>query len=185
MTSSPSDKRNGSEPGHFLSGFLVTAKAVLFSPQSFYDAVRHEQGFRSPFIFLLGCVIVHTLFVALTLGNPAVILFSLFNGLIMPFATAALLFVVLTRIFNTPATYERTYRVVAYSAATALVSWIPLAGFVIELYRVFIIAIGLRSIFSVKTSRALLAIAIVVLFYIIAFSMLGQLIGSQPQQPQA
>jgi len=184
MTFSPDNDRNESKPGRFLTSFFHAAKAVLFSPQAFFDAVKAERGFRSPFVFLLSCIVVHTLFVALTLGKPAVVLFSLFNGLVMPFATAALLFVVLTRLFNSPGTYEQTYRVVAYSAATALVSWIPLAGFVIELYRVYIIAVGLRSVFSVKMSRALAAIGVVVVTYIVVFSLLGHFIGPQPEPPQ-
>jgi len=99
----------------------------------------------------------------------------------MPFATAALLFLVLTRLFNTSGTYEQTYRVVAYSAATALVSWIPLAGFVVELYRIVIIAIGLRCVFSVKMSQAVVAIAIVIFVYIAVFSLLGHFIGPTNQ----
>ena len=181
MTDRRPDQPAGSEPGAFLASFFGTAKTVLFSPQAFYAAAKNVYGFRQPFLFLLGCVTIHTVFVALTLRNAAVILFSLFNGLVMPFATAGLLFLVLTRLFNTSGTYEQTYRVVAYSAATALVSWIPLAGFVVELYRIIIIAIGLRCLFSVKTSQAVVAIAIVIFVYIAVFSLLGHFIGPTNQ----
>jgi len=166
------------KPRDFLSGFFRTAKTVLFSPRHFYDSAKGDKGLQSPFIFLACCVLVHTFFVAVSLQNTTAVTISLFNGLVMPFATAGLLFLVLTRLFKTSGTYEQSFMVVAYSAATALVSWIPLAGFLVEFYRVYVIATGLSCIFSVRMSRAVLAIIIVIITYIVAFSILGQVTGS-------
>ena len=166
-----------------MAGYFRTAKDVLFAPRDFYVSVKNSnRGFRFPLIFLVFCVIIHTFFVALTLRNATVITLSLFNALVMPFATAALLLLVLTRVFKASGTYEQSFMVVAYSAATALVSWIPLAGFVVECYRIYIMAIGLRYVFSVKMSHAVLAIAMVIVTYVIAFSLLGHFIGPRMGQ---
>jgi len=178
MTTLQQNTTNGFEPRDFLVGFFRTAKAVLFSPRQFYNTAKGDKGLQPPFIFLACCVLVHTLFVALSLQNTTAVTMSLFNGLVMPFATAGLLFLVLTGLFKTPGTYEQTFIIVAYSAATALVSWIPLAGFLVEFYRVYVIATGLSCVFSIRMSRAVLAIIIVIITYIVAFSILGQVTGS-------
>ncbi len=180
MTTLQHNTTNGFEPRDFLAGFFRTAKTVLFSPRHFYNSAKGDKGLQSPFIFLACCVLVHTFFVAVSLQNATAVTISkiLFNGLVMPFATAGLLFLVLTRLFKTSGTYEQSFMVVAYSAATALVSWIPLAGFLVEFYRVYVIATGLSCVFSVRMSRAVLAITIVIVTYIVAFSILHQVTGS-------
>jgi hypothetical protein len=120
---------SGFEPSNFLNSFFRTVKAVLLSPAQFYDSVKGQKGLQVPFIFLSCCALVHTFVVGISLQNGTVVAVSLINGIAMPFATAGLLFLVLTRLFKTPGTYEQTFMVVAYSGATALFSWIPLAGF--------------------------------------------------------
>jgi len=97
----------------------------------------------------------------------------------MPFVTAGIVFFIITRLFKAPGTYEAAFRVNAYSATTALFSWIPFLGFFLELYRFYLIALGLSCAFSIRVTRAFLAIAITLFVYLSAFSAIAYIAGGQ------
>ena len=115
------------EPKNFLNSFFQIAKAVLLSPKAFYEGMNTEGGLRNPFIFLVCCVVIHTAIASLFVTNQPVVLFNVVYGILMPFVTAGVLFFILTRFFKAAGTFEAAFRVNAYAAATALLSWIPVA----------------------------------------------------------
>jgi hypothetical protein len=96
----------------------------------------------------------------------------------MPFITAWILYIIVTGLFKGSGTYEAAFRVIAYSAATALISWVPMGGFVLEFYRLYMIAFGLSYVFSVKFSKTLLAVGITVVIYVVVFSLLNIMTGA-------
>jgi hypothetical protein len=65
----------------------------------------------------------------------------------------------------------------AYSAAVALLSWMPLVGVILEFYRIYLIVLGLSSTFSIKVSQAFLAIAITLLVYMVLGTTIGRMTG--------
>lgn len=69
------------------------------------------------------------------------------------------------------------FRANAYSAAVALLSWMPLVGVILEFYRIYLIVLGLSSTFSIKTSRAFLAVAITLVVYMILGTTIGHMTG--------
>ena len=95
----------------------------------------------------------------------------------MPFVTAWILLFIITRLFKGSGTYEMAFRANAYSAAVALLSWVPLVGVVLEFYRIYLIVLGLSSTFSIKTSRAFLAVAITLLVYMFLGTTIGHMTG--------
>lgn len=180
MISPEQDAQNEFTPGNFFSSFFGTAKAVLFSPKLFYDRMKTEGGFRNPLLFLICCVLIHTLIVSLFVSNQKIITFNVINGIGMPFVTAGILFWIITRFFKASGTYEVAFRVNAYAAATALLSWIPLVGIILQLYRFYLIAVGLSRSFSIRISQALLAIVITIVIYIITLGpIMAKILGSQ------
>ena len=165
------------EPHAFLSSLFRTAKAILFSPKVFFEGMKREGGLRNPFIFLACCVLIHTLIVGLLLKNQSLIASNLVFGIVQPFVTAGILFFIITRLFKASGTYEMAFRANAYSAAVALLSWVPLVGVILEFYRIYLIVLGLSSTFSIKTSRAFLAVAITLLVYMILGTTIGHMTG--------
>jgi hypothetical protein len=189
------------EPKNFLNSFFQIAKAVLLSPKAFYEGMNTEGGLRNPFIFLVCCVVIHTAIASLFVTNQPVVFFNVVYGILMPFVTAGVLFFILTRFFKAAGTFEAAFRVNAYAAATALLSWIPVAfrtegsaspgtlfslialtGLFIEFYRLYLIAIGLSRTFSVTVSRAALAIVITAFIYILTLGPLVKFMFA-PEQP--
>ena len=180
MISPEQDAPADFSPGNFPSSFFHTAKGVLFSPGFFYERMKTEGGLRNPFLFLVCCVLVRTLVVSLFVRDQAIIAFNLINGILMPPVTAGILFLVITRLFKAAGSYEVAFRVNAYAAATALFSWIPLIGLFVQFYRFYLIAIGLSRTFSIRVSRAMLAVVIAVIIYILLLApVMTQILGGR------
>jgi len=180
MISPEQDSPTDFAPNNFLISFFRTAKAVLFSPGLFYERMKTDGGLRNPFLFLICCVLINALIVSLFVRNQNIIAFNVINGILMPFVTAGILFFIITRLFKAPGTYEAAFRVNAYAAATALVSWIPLIGIFLQFYRFYLIALGLSRVFSIRVSRAFLAIVITVIIYIVVLGpIMAQILGTQ------
>lgn len=166
-------------PGNFLSSLFLTAKAILFSPRLFYEEMNREGGLRNPFLFLTCCVLTHTLIVGLLLQNQSIIASNLLFGIVLPFVTAGILFFIITRLFKASGTYEMAFRVNAYSAAVALLSWIPMVGMLLEFYRIYLIVVGLSSAFSIKASRAFMAVVLTIFVYMAASTAVYHFTGGQ------
>ncbi|MBE9581890.1 MAG: YIP1 family protein [Proteobacteria bacterium] len=167
------------EPEDFLTSLFRTAKAILLSPGLFFQGMKRDGGLRNPLIFLASCVVVNTLLVALLLKSQSLIARSLVLGIVLPFVTAGVLYFIITRLFKASGTYEAAFRVNAYSAAVALLSWIPLVGVLLELYRIYLIVLGLSFAFSIKASRAFLAVILTVFVYLVASAALTHITGGQ------
>lgn len=166
-------------PSNFLRSLFGTAKTVLLSPKLFYKNMKTEGGVRNPALFLVCCVLIHTLFVSLSLNNPAVVVRNMTYGIAMPFVTAGILFLFITRFFKASGTYEAALRVNAYAAAVNLVTWIPMVGLLLEFYRLYLIAWGLSYAFSIRVSRAALAIVMTMVTYTLLGYVLFHVLGGQ------
>ena len=181
MISPEQDPQFDFSPNNFLGSFYLVAKTVLISPGVFYEKMKTNGGLRNPVIFLVCCVMIHTLIISMFVKNQAVIAFNVINGILMPFVSAGILFFIITRFFKASGTYETALRVTAYAAATALFSWVPVIGMAIQFYGFYLIALGLSRTFSIRASHAFLAIIITVIIYIVGLGpIMGHILGSQP-----
>ena len=179
MIPSKQDAPTDFAPNNFLISFFRTAKAILLSPRLFYEGMNMEGGLRNPFLFLTCCVLTHTLIIGLLLKNQSLIASNLLFGMVLPFVTAGILFFIIARLFKTSGTYEMAFRVNAYAAAVALLSWIPFVGMPLEFYRIYLIVVGLSSTFSIKASRAIMAVVLTMFVYIAASAALHHITGGQ------
>lgn len=167
---------NKTAPGG-IKRFVVVVKEVLFSPNSFFAAMKDTTTLPNPYLFLAVCSLIHTLMVVLTLKKISfmLIFLALANGMLMPFVTSWLLFFILTRLFKGVGTYDDSLRINVYAGSTVLFSWIPMGGFLLEIYRLYLISAGLYYVFAVRPVKAWLAIAMTVLVYTLVFSGISQL----------
>jgi hypothetical protein len=79
--------------------------------------------------------------------------------------------------------FEATLRVVAYSAVTSLVSWIPYIGGLLSLYGIYLGIVGIREMHNTSTGKAALvvlipaAVVLLLVFFVVgaaAFFILSQ-----------
>lgn len=167
------------EPRDFFVSFFRISKAVLLSPSRFYQGMRKQGDFPKPFLYMLCCVSFHVLVFGLLQKNPGLMLKTLFLGMVFPLVTAGILFLIITQLFKATGSYEAAFRVNAYASAVNLVTWLPLVGLLLELYRIYLIVVGLSAAFSLRMTRALLAVVLTMAVYVMAAVGIAQFTGGQ------
>ena len=156
------------DPKNFFSSFFLTSKAILLSPKMFFQEMKRGGGFLNPFLYLLVCIVFHVLVFGLLQKNPMFMFRTLFLGLLFPMITAGILLLITARVFKASGSYETAFRVNAYASAVNLLTWLPLIGLLFEFYRIYLIVLRLSFAFSIKMTRAFLAILLTMVVYIIA-----------------
>ena len=179
-TSQEQDAQYDFVPGNFLSSLFSIAKTILLSPRLFYQKMKTDGGLRNPTLFLVCCVLIHTLFVGLSVRDQTIVVRNISYGIAMPFVTAGILFLFITKIFKESGTYQAVFRVNAYASAVNLVTWIPMVGLVFEFYRLYLIAWGLSYAFPTRVYRAVLAIVMTMITYIVLGQIVFHFLGGQP-----
>ncbi len=164
------------DPGNALTSFRKISVGVLFSPRTFFAAMRTTGGLVNPGIYLAGCVLVNGVIVGFLTKNIALMVRIVALGLALPFITAGILQFILTRLLGARGTYEAALRVNAYAAAVSLVSWFPVVGTLMEFYRVYVITVGLRIAFGTSDRLAFLAVALTIALLMLAALALGHLV---------
>ena len=168
---------NEFDPKNFFLSFFRTSKAILLSPKVFFQGMRRDGGFLNPFLYLLSCIVFHVLVFGLLQKSPLFMLRTLILGLIFPLITAGILFLLITKVFKASGSYEAAFRVNAYASAVNLLSWLPLIGLLFEFYRIYLLVVGLSFVFSIKMTRAFLAILVTMAIYIIAAAAISHFTG--------
>ncbi|MFH1082963.1 MAG: YIP1 family protein [Pseudomonadota bacterium] len=150
-----------------------------FHPGFSIRGMRTEGSFLNPFLYMLCCVIFHVFVFGLLQRNFGLMFRNLLLGMAFPLITAGFLFFIVTKVFKASGSYETAFRVNAYASAVNLVTWLPFVGLLFELYRIYLIVVGLSAGFSLKMGRSLLAIVLTMAAYIMAAAVIGHLRGGQ------
>lgn len=213
MSPSPSGGPSGgaefnlSDP---VGSFISTVRNVLFNPVGFFRAVPRRGNFVNPLIFAAICALISGLLsgiigflFALIGGDVVSAILGLIGAIILtPIVTVIGLFIgagiyhllVLLLVRPSNAGFEATFRVVAYSSALALVSWltaIPFLGILIALvvlvYAIFLYVVGIREVHATTTGRAALVVliptAVILLLALLVAVAIGAalFLGGQPR----
>ena len=74
--------------------------------------------------------------------------------------------------------FEATFRVIAYSWVTFLVSWIPFIGWILSLYGFYLGIVGIREVHNTTTGKAALVVLIPAAVALIIGLVLALVIGA-------
>jgi len=184
-----------------LNALVLTIRLVLFSPGRLFGSMPVGLGLLPPLLFALVLALVGALFDwmwALTTGDlPAMIAPDLYRLVRGPFATAghfllspivvviavfiraAVFHVLLLVLGGNRLGFEATFRVVAYSRATRLLSIVPFCGGVLGLiWELVVTVIGIRRIHDCAPWKAVAAVLLPILVALLVFgSWLLTLLG--------
>src|SRR5215211_3362289 len=174
---------SGASGGEFdyqdpVQSFISTVQSVAFRPVDFFRGVRRQGDFINPLIFALICVLISAVlggilgfFFNIGLANQGATgsLIGFFAGIIRALVSVVVgLFLgagiwhLLVMLFIRPshAGYEATFRVAAYSTVVYLVSWIPILGWILGLYGIYLGVVGIREVHGTTTGKAALVVLI-------------------------
>ncbi|WP_156921756.1 Yip1 family protein [Desulfovibrio inopinatus] len=149
-------------PGHYSA--LVN---VLKKPHVFFADFPEQPGYSRPLTFLLFSAMFYTaVSVMYFLGNSIPLAIAVFvNALVMPFILAAVSWALLTMTTGRYA-FERIFSMYAYaSGALMLFSWIPMVGFICELWKAGLMVCALAK--GLKTGWGRSLVIVVATFIII------------------
>ena len=170
--------------------FIATVQAVVLRPVEFFRGIPRNGDLINPLIFALICYEVSVI-----IGGPLRLIgiganqgFGGFIGSIIlgPIFAAIGLFVfggilhllVMLIVGSRNSGYEATFRVLAYSSVTSLVSWIPFIGWIASLYGIYLGIVGIRELHNTTTGKAAIVVLIPVAVLILLALALIALVGA-------
>lgn len=184
-----------------VQSFIRTVTSVVTRPAAFFNGIQRRGDFINPLVFALICAVISAVlagivsfFFALAGGDQGVgaALGSLIGTIVVtPILSAVGLFIgagifhllVILLVRPSNAGFEATFRVSAYASVTQLVAWIPIIGFIVSLYGLYLGIVGIREVHSTTTGRAALVVlipaAIVILFVLLVFAAVAAFFISQ------
>jgi hypothetical protein len=181
-----------------LQTFIATVRAVVLRPVDFFRGILRRGDLINPLIFAIICYEVSAILGGLLRvagigatnqgvgGFLGTIIFAPILAAIGLFIGAGILHLLVMLIVGSRnAGFEATFRVVAYSAVTGLVSWIPFIGGLLSLYGIYLGIVGIREVHNTTTGKAALVVlipaAVIILLGLLLFSaiLFAVFFGSQ------
>ncbi|MEA3325656.1 MAG: YIP1 family protein [Euryarchaeota archaeon] len=145
----------------FIDEFIGTWKKVITTPGDFFKEMPTSGGYEEPLKFAVVNYLISGIGIALiTFGSMfvAVIAAPIF-GIIMLFIFG-LMFHICFKIVGGSGSYEGTVRIMAYASAVEAISWIPIIGWIIGLYAIYLGIVGGTFVHNITTLRSAIAIFI-------------------------
>ena len=156
----------------FNAVFRAIPKMIL-SPGTFYETLPRNGGYGLAVLFLLSCGGVFSLFASLYSGQYKILYFLIYflNAVFMPFVTAFILYLVSLLISKETFTYQTLFRITAYANVTLLASWIPGLSWMIGIYNLYLIGLGMVKVGRITALRAFCALlaGVAILLIVIRF----------------
>jgi hypothetical protein len=176
--------------------FIATVQAVVLRPVDFFRGILRQGDLINPLIFALICYEVSAILggllrlVGIGATNQgfgeflvSIILAPIFAAIGLFIGAGILHLLVMLIVGSRNSGFEATFRVVAYSAVTSLVSWIPYIGGLLSLYGIYLGIVGIREMHNTTTGKAALvvlipaAVVLLLVFFVVgaaAFFILSQ-----------
>jgi hypothetical protein len=153
--------------------FIATVQAVVLRPVEFFGGILRQGDYINPLIFAIICYEVSAILGGLlrlvgigatnqTFGGflVSIILAPIFAAIGLFIGAGILHLLVMLIVGSRNSGFEATLRVVAYSAVTSLVSWIPIIGGLLSLYGIYLGIVGVREMHNTTTGKAALVVLI-------------------------
>jgi hypothetical protein len=171
--------------------FIATVQAVVLRPVDFFRGILRQGDLINPLIFAIICYEVAAIlggllrlvgigatnqgfggFIGSLIFAPIIAAIGLFIG------AGILHLLVMLIVGSRNSGFEATFRVVAYSAVTSLVSWIPFIGGILSLYGIYLGIVGIREMHNTTTGKAALVVLIpAAVLFLIALALIA-LVGA-------
>jgi hypothetical protein len=165
-------------------------QAVVLRPVDFFRGILRRGDLINPLIFAIICYEVSAILGGLLrlIGIGAnqgfgsfiasIILAPIFAAIGLFIGAGILHLLVMLIIGSRNSGFEATFRVGAYAAVTSLVSWIPLIGWILSLYGIYLAIVGIREVHNTTTGKAAIVVLIpVAVIFLIALALIA-LVGA-------
>jgi len=158
----------------FIDEFIETWKKVLTTPSDFFKEMPTSGGYGDPLKFaVINYILAGIGLTLISLGSAFFMILVLpIVGIIWLFISGAILYICF-KIVGGSGSYEGTVRMLSYVSAVNAVAWIPILGWIVALYAIYLKIVGGTFVHDITTLRSVIAIFIplIVLTIIVALSI--------------
>src|SRR5215218_8102986 len=183
-----------------LESFADVVRRVVLQPVGFFAGLPRRGSLLNPLVFALICTeIAAILGGILSLAgaggafvtgygfqvpeNQAMgefigsVVFAPIGGAIGVFVVAGIAHLLVRLVVGaTNAGFGATFRVASYASVTSLVSWIPIVGWLLGLYGIYLSVVGIREMHETTMGKAVLVVLIPVIV-VVVLALLGVLVA--------
>jgi hypothetical protein len=175
-----------------VQSFINAVRGVVTAPVGFFRSIRRQGDFVNPLIFAIICYEVSAILggllglVGVGMGGTQGFGSFLIGIILAPIGAAIGLFIgagilhllVMLIVGSRNSGFESTFRVVAYSSVTSLVSWIPVIGWIASLYGIYLAIMGIREVHNTSTGKAAIVVLIPAVVVLLLVLLLIAAIGA-------
>ena len=183
-----------------LQSFVDTVRRVVLQPVGFFAGLPRRGVLLSPLIFALICTEISAILGGVLwlagVGEDVLagyglqvpenqdfgefvgsVIFAPIGGIIGVFVIAGIAHLLVILVVGTTRSgFGATFRVATYTTVTSLVSWIPIIGWLLSLYGIYLSVVGIREMHGTTTGKAVLVVLIPVIV-IVVLALLGLLVA--------
>lgn len=183
-----------------LQSFVDTVRRVVLQPVGFFAGLPRRGVLLSPLIFALICTEISAILGGVLrlagVGEDFLagyglqvpenqdfgefvgsVIFAPIGGIIGVFVIAGIAHLLVILVVGTTRSgFGATFRVATYTTVTSLVSWIPIIGWLLSLYGIYLSVVGIREMHGTTTGKAVLVVLIPVIV-IVVLALLGLLVA--------
>ena len=197
VRSTPGGDYNLSNP---LESFADTVRRVVLQPVGFFAGLPRSGSLLNPLIFALICTEISAILGGILrlagVGEAFVagygfqvpenqgfgefvgsVILAPIGGVIGVFVVAGIAHLLVRLVVGaTNSGFGATFRVASYVSVTSLVSWIPIVGWLLGLYGIYLSVVGIREMHGTTTGKAVLVVLIPVIV-VVVLALLGLLVA--------
>ena len=183
-----------------IESFADVVRQVVLRPVGFFAGLPRLGSLLNPLIFALICTEIAAILGGILrfagVGGAFVtgygfqvppnqgfgefigsVVLAPIGGVIGVFVVAVIAHLLVRLVVGaTNAGFGATFRVVAYTSVTSLVSWIPFVGGLLALYGIYLAVVGIREMHNTTTGKALVVVVLPVIV-IVVLALLGLLVA--------
>jgi hypothetical protein len=195
--STPGGDYNLSNP---VGSFADTVRRVVLQPVGFFAGLPRSGSLLNPLIFALICTEISAILGGILrlagVGEGFVtgygfqvpenqdfgefigsVIFAPIGGAIGVFVVAGIAHLLVRLVVGaTNSGFGATFRVASYASVTSLVSWIPIVGWLLGLYGIYLSVVGIREMHETTTGKAVLVVLIPAIV-VVVLALLGVLVA--------
>jgi hypothetical protein len=163
-----------------MDNYVDTLKKVLTNPEGFYSEMPKEGGYQEPLTFaainfaifgLLSGIIAVILKSAGAVTIVSTLVGAVIGGIVGLFIGGIILFIFF-KIFGGSGGYEGTVRILSYSSAVDVFAWIPVIGWILSLYGIWLNIVGGKHVHNLTTVKSAIAVLLPIIILAVIIMLL-------------
>ena len=163
-----------------LDNYVDTLKKVLTDPEGFYSEMPTEGGYQEPLTFaainfaILGLLsgIVAVILSGAGVGSIVSTLVGAVIGGIVGLFIGGIILLIFFKILGGTGSYEGTVRILSYSSVAQVFAWIPVIGWIISLYGIWLNIVGGKHVHNLTTAKSAIAVLLPLVILGVTIAML-------------